>query len=242
MGFFRNLTTGEIIDQVLQVRRATGRAVTNVVFMGMGEPMLNYDNVVRAAGIITSGIGIAARHITVSTAGWAEGIRRLGDERRKLKLAVSLHSAVEKTRLVLMPVTKRYGLADLRSSLEHYYAKTGIRVTYEVIFFEGINDSKEEIAALIRFARHIPSKINVIPFHSIAFTGMGGLSAQLRPSPAGERIAAALRAADLTVLMRSSSGEDIQAACGQLALASEWAVHARRASGRVRPAQQSIVR
>jgi len=230
MGFTRNLTTGEIVDQILQVKKITGRAITNVVFMGMGEPMMNYDSVMRAADIITSGIGIAARHMTLSTAGWAERIRRLGEERRKLKLAVSLHSAIEKTRLALMPVTKRFSLAELRSSLEYYYSRTGIRVTYEVIFFDAINDTDDEVAALIRFARHIPSKINVIPFHSIAFTGVGGVSALLRPSSAVDRIVAALRAANLTVLMRTSSGEDIDAACGQLALSN---------GGRSRGAQDS---
>ncbi len=218
MGFLRNLTAGEIVDQILQVKALTGRRVTNVVFMGMGEPLLNYDNVLRAAEIITSGIGIAARHITLSTAGWADRIRRLGEEGRKVKLAVSLHSAVESTRLTLMPVTKRFGLAELRSAVAAYYARTGIRVTYEVIFFDGVNDTREEVAALIKFARQTPSKINVIPFHSIAFTGVTGSGALLRPSRSLDRIVQTLRDANLTVLLRSSSGEDIDAACGQLAV------------------------
>ena len=218
MGYLRNLSAGEIVDQFLQIRRAAGRKVTNVVFMGMGEPLMNYDNVMRAVEILSAGAGIAAWRIVISTAGWAPHIRRLGEEGRTVKLALSLHSAVEATRARLMPVTRKFGLAELRSALEQFYRATRRRVTYEVIFFDGINDTEEEISALIRFARVVPCKINVIPFHSILFTGMKGIGARLRPSRRQSEIVEQLRKAHLTVMVRSSAGEDIEGACGQLAV------------------------
>ncbi len=218
MGFFRNLTAGEIVDQFLQAGRATGKKITNVVFMGMGEPLLNYDSVMRAAEIFAAGTGVAARRIVISTAGHAAHIRRMAEEGRTARLAVSLHSAVEATRLRLMPVTRKFGLSALREALETYYRKTRRRVTYEVILFDGVNDTDREIAALIRFARAIPCKINLIPFHSIRFTGTGGIGAGLEPSRKQESVAEKLRAAHFTVMIRSSAGEDIEGACGQLAV------------------------
>jgi 23S rRNA (adenine2503-C2)-methyltransferase len=218
MGFRRNLTTGEIVGQILDARRLTGKKITNVVFMGMGEPMLNYDNVMRAGEIISTGLGIALRHVTVSTAGWIEGIRRMGDERQRMKLAVSLHSAVESTRTHLMPVTKRFSLADLAEALEYYYARVKTRVTFEVVFFDGVNDTPEEVARLLKFSRRIPSKINVIPFHSIETAGRSISGPALTPSPRVDRIVQHLRDEHMTVLMRSSAGVDIDAACGQLAV------------------------
>jgi len=217
MGFFRNLTTGEIIDQILQVRRLSGRKITNVVFMGMGEPMMNYENVMNAVDILTGSMGIAARRITVSTAGWADKIIRMGDEKRRVKLAVSLHSAVNETRTRLMPVNKRFGVSALLSALEYYYARVKQRVTYEYVFFDGINDTEKEVVQLIRFARRVPCKINVIPFHSIDFVAPRGFSASLRPSPRLKQIVNELRAHRLAVMVRSGAGEDIDAACGQLA-------------------------
>jgi 23S rRNA (adenine2503-C2)-methyltransferase len=218
MGFFRNVTTGEIIDQILQVRRLTGKTITNIVFMGMGEPMLNYDNVMAASEIISAGIGIALKRITVSTAGWPDRIRQMGDEKRRVKLAVSLHSAVDETRTTLMPINARFNLDSLMDAVEHYYRRTKQRVTYEFIFFDGINDTDRELRALIKLARRVPCKINVIPYHSIAFTKPEGLAASLRPSPRTEELVQTLRAHHLTAMVRSSAGEDIDAACGQLAV------------------------
>jgi 23S rRNA (adenine2503-C2)-methyltransferase len=218
MGFSRNLTAGEIVDQFLQVRRATGRTVTNVVFMGMGEPLMNYDNVMKAVAIFSAGMGVAARRITISTAGWADRIRQMGDELRKPKLAVSLHSAVEGTRAKLMPISRKFPLAELRASIEHYYRKTRRRVTYEVIFFDGLNDTDREVSALIKFARQVPCKVNIIPYHSIAFTGAGGLRGSLRPSSRMGEMVERLREAHLTVMVRSNAGEDVNGACGQLAV------------------------
>ena len=218
MGYLRNLTVGEIVDQVLQARKISTKKITNIVFMGMGEPLMNYENVMKAVEIITAGIGIAARRITVSTAGWADRIRQMGDERQRVKLAVSLHSADSETRTKLMPINKRFDLDDLMSAIEHYYRKTKQRVTYEYIFFDGVNDSDKEVAKLIALARRVPCKINVIPFHAIDFATRGRPSINLRPSPRSEHAVAKLRASHLTVFVRSSAGEDIDAACGQLAV------------------------
>jgi 23S rRNA (adenine2503-C2)-methyltransferase len=218
MGFTRNLTAGEIVDQVLQVRRVTGKKVTNIVFMGMGEPLLNYDAVMNAAEIMSNGMHIAARRTTVSTAGRADRIRRMGEEGRTVKLAVSLHSAVDATRTLLMPINKKYPLAVLAEALAAYYAKTRQRLTFEVILFDGLNDTDREVERLIAFARRIPSKVNIIPFHPISFTHPTGFAASLRPSMRLEEIVERMRTAHLTVMVRSSAGEDIDAACGQLAL------------------------
>jgi len=218
MGFARNLTAGEILDQVRQVRRHTQQRITNVVFMGMGEPLLNYDNVQRAVELLNTGMELSARRITLSTAGWVPGIRRLTEERCRAKLAISLHSAVEETRRMLMPISARYALAELAEAIVLYYRATRTRVTYEVIFFEGVNDTDREVDAIARFAHRTPSKINVIPFHSITGAGLRPQSRTLRPSPRLEQIVDRLRARHLTVMVRSSAGEDINAACGQLAV------------------------
>jgi 23S rRNA (adenine2503-C2)-methyltransferase len=218
MGFARNLLPGEIVGQVLKVAAETGRRVTNVVFMGMGEPLMNYENVMKASEILQEGLGFAPRRITVSTAGRADRIRQMADEKRNIKLAVSLHSAVDATRTQLMPVTKRYSVRELSDAISYYYGKTRRRVTLEQIFFDGVNDTAGEISALVRFARRVSCKVNVIPFHSIALTGPSGLSARLRPSPRVRAIVEHLRSERVSVFVRSSSGEDIDAACGQLAV------------------------
>lgn len=225
MGYQRNLTSGEIVDQILQARRHIQKRITNVVFMGMGEPMLNYANVMRATDIIVGGIGITARHITISTAGWADKIRQLADEGRKINLAVSLHSAVEETRSRLMPITRKFSVSVLGEALEYYYRHTKQRITFEYVFFDGINDTPEELAKLVKFARRIPSKVNVIPFHSINFTAPTGFAATLRRSRRLTEIVEHLREEKLTVMVRSSAGEDIDAACGQLAVKHDRAQH-----------------
>ena len=220
MGFRRNLSSGEIVAQVLAASREAARPVTNVVFMGMGEPLLNYDATMKAAALLTEGCGIAARRITISTAGRADRIRRMADDGTRVKLALSLHSAVEATRSRLMPINRKYPLPVLAEALEYYYRKTRQRVTYEVVFFEGVNDGAEDVRRLAAFARRVPSKINIIPFHAIGFAHPQGFAATLAPSPRMEAIADELRAAHLTVMVRSSAGEDIDAACGQLALST----------------------
>jgi 23S rRNA (adenine2503-C2)-methyltransferase len=220
MGMVRTLTAGEIVDQLVQARRISGRKVTNLVYMGMGEPLMNYDPVMNSIDIITAGMGIAAPRITVSTAGWSPKIRQMADENRKVKLAISLHTLDPEARDALMPINKKHPIPELLDAVEYYYRKTKRRVTFEYILFDGWNDSDEDARRLIRLSNRIPSKVNIIPFHSIRFTDPKGLAAELRPaSPRRtEEFAQTLRAARVTVFVRSSAGEDIDAACGQLAV------------------------
>jgi 23S rRNA (adenine2503-C2)-methyltransferase len=222
MGFARNLTAGEIIDQVLQVQRLSHHRITNLVYMGMGEPMLNYENVMKSIDIITddNALNIGTRHITISTAGYADGIRRMADENRKVKLALSLHSLDNEKRGMLMPITKKYSVSDLIDALEYYYRKTRHRPTFEYILFDGFNDTGSDIKKFEHLAKRIPCKVNIIPYHSIDFTHPSGFAASLKPTPRAhmEAFAARLRQVNITVMIRSSSGQDINAACGQLAI------------------------
>ncbi|HWP81661.1 MAG TPA: 23S rRNA (adenine(2503)-C(2))-methyltransferase RlmN [Bacteroidota bacterium] len=225
MGFYRNLTTGEIVDQVLQVQNHSPRRVTNIVYMGMGEPMLNYENVMKSVEILNAenGPAIGSRHITVSTAGYADRIRRMADEDRKVKLALSLHSLDNEKRNLIMPITKKYSVPVLLDALQYYYHKTRRRPTIEYILFDGFNDTEADLKSLIAVCRRIPCKVNIIPFHSISFTHPSGVAATLKPTPRlrMEEFVQRLRDAHVTVMIRSSAGEDIDAACGQLAVREE---------------------
>lgn len=222
MGFTRNLTCGEIIDQVLHVQHQNDRRITNLVYMGMGEPMLNYENVMKSIDIITDdkSLNIGTRHITLSTAGYANKIRQMADEGRKVKLALSLHSLDNEKRTMLMPITKKYPVGELIDSLEYYYRKSRHRPTFEYILFNDFNDTEADIKKFITLSKRIPCKVNIIPFHSIDFTHPSGFAGSLRPTSQSrvERFADSLRNADITVMIRTSSGEDIEAACGQLAV------------------------
>jgi len=222
MGFTRNLTAGEIVDQVIQVQQNSQKRITNLVYMGMGEPMLNYENVMKSIDIINddNGLNIGARHITISTAGYADKIRQLADEERPVKLALSLHSLDNEKRTRLMPITKKYSVDELIKALEYYYHKTRRRPTFEYILFAGFNDTTADVKSFIKLSRRIPCKVNLIPFHSIAFMYPSGIGTSLKPTPAPriEAFADALRKTDITVMVRGSSGQDINAACGQLAV------------------------
>jgi len=222
MGFARNLTAGEIVDQVIQVQRISHKRITNLVYMGMGEPMLNYENVMKSIDIINDdrGLNLGARHITISTAGYADQIRQLADEQRPVKLALSLHSLDNEKRAKLMPITKKYPVETLIDALDYYYHKKRSRPTFEYILFDGFNDTAADIKAFVKLSRRIPCKVNLIPFHSISFMHPSGFGASLKPTeaPRIEAFADALRKADITVMVRNSSGQDINAACGQLAV------------------------
>jgi 23S rRNA (adenine2503-C2)-methyltransferase len=222
IGFTRNLTAGEIVDQVIQVQRNTQKRITNLVYMGMGEPMLNYDNVMKSIDIINDdrGLNLGARHITISTAGYADKIRQLADEQRPVKLALSLHSLDNEKRAKLMPIAKKFPIETLIDALDYYYHKKHSRPTFEYILFDGFNDTAADIKAFVKLSRRIPCKVNLIPFHPISFMHPSGIGASLKPTPAPriEVFADALRDADITVMVRKSSGQDIQAACGQLAI------------------------
>ncbi len=220
MGLLRNLTPGEIVDQVIQARAYAGKPITNVVYMGMGEPFLNYENVMKSVEIITTGLKIAAKRITVSTAGWAPMIRQMADEGRKIKLAVSLHTLDDNARTELMPINARFPLEELLDAVEYYYRKTKERVTFEYILFDGWNDTDDDLRRIVKLSRSIPSKINIIPFHDIAFANPGVKRTSLKPASAErmEEFVRRLRDEHVTVFIRSSAGEDIDAACGQLAI------------------------
>ncbi len=218
----RNLTAGEILEQFLQVEAHAGQKITNIVFMGMGEPMLNFDNVFGAIAILTDPANelVSAQHITVSTSGLPEGIRKMADNGERVKLALSLHALTNKLRSELMPINRRFDISQVMDAVEYYYRKTRRPVTYEYILFDGINDTDEDVRRLARIARRVPSKVNVIPFHDIEFTNPTGISARLKPTTREkfDEFIGKLRDAGVTVMVRSSSGEDIDAACGQLAI------------------------
>jgi 23S rRNA (adenine2503-C2)-methyltransferase len=221
----RNLTTAEILLQIFEVERITGDRITNLVYMGMGEPLLNYENVVRSLRIITdSNLDmLGKRRITVSTSGIAPAIRGFAGEGLNVKLALSLHATTDALRTRLMPINKKYPLEEVLQGMEDYYQSTRTPVTYEYILFKGLNDTEADAKRLAKIARRVPSKVNVIPFHTIEFTHPEGIAAALQPAPKSEfdRFISLLKEQGVAVMVRSSSGQDIEAACGQLALAEQ---------------------
>lgn len=214
----RNLNPDEIYDQVLtidkQSRENHNIPLSNIVFMGMGEPLMNYNNVQKAIEKITSseGLAMSPKRITVSTSGLPKMIKKLADDQVKFKLAVSLHSAIEEIRNKIMPFTKNFPLTDLRESLEYWYSKTKSRVTFEYVIWKDINDDQKSIDALVRFCKYVPSKVNLIEYNPID----DGEFQQASES-ATQAYIDALEANNITVVVRRSRGKDIDAACGQLA-------------------------
>jgi len=214
----RNLNPDEIYDQVLAIDKESrlyfDRPLSNIVFMGMGEPLMNYKNVIAAIDKITSneGLGMSSKRITLSTSGVPKMIKKLADDEVKFHLAVSLHSAVQETREQIMPFAKSFNLNDLKESLEYWHEKTNRRVTYEYIVWKGINDKKEDIEALVRFCRNVPCKVNIIEYNPIDDGEF-----QQADTVSIERYLIALEKARIPVTVRRSRGKDIDAACGQLA-------------------------
>ncbi len=214
----RNLEVAEIVDQVALIDRQSklyfDRPLSNIVFMGMGEPMMNYNNVVEAIRKITKpeGLGMSPRRITVSTSGIPKMIKLLADEDLKVKLAVSLHSAVEKTRNEIMPFSTKFPLTDIMESLQYWYQKTGSVITFEYCVWKGVNDSDDDIKALIKYCKKVPSKVNLIQYNPIGEGKFDGRSVE-----AEERYIRELEKAGVTIVVRRSRGGDIDAACGQLA-------------------------
>ncbi len=223
MGFTRNLTVGEIVDQYLLTAREYGKnTITNIVFMGMGEPLLNYRATIEAIENFTNELtkGLSRNRITVSTAGIPDKIRALADSGLRVKIALSLHSPFNDVRNKLMPVNKKYSIEENIEALKYYARKTRTRITFEYLMLDGINDRYEDVQGLAHLTSQLPSKINLIPFNSIAHMNPGGFAASLSPSPI-ERIsefADKLRAKNITVMLRNTQGNDIAAACGQLAI------------------------
>lgn len=214
----RNLNPDEIYDQVVAIRQQAelyyGRPLTNIVLMGMGEPLLNYNNVIAALDKITSpeGLGMSPRRITLSTVGVTKMIRKMADDGVKFKLAVSLHSAIDEKRSKLMPINETNKLSDLVSALQYWYQKTGSRVTFEYVVWRGINDGDEDIRALVKLCKKLPCKVNLIEYNPIDDGPYQQADA--------DRVVAyqqALEAVGVVAKVRRSRGKDIDAACGQLA-------------------------
>lgn len=218
----RNLNPDEIYDQVLAIDQESrlyhNRPLSNIVFMGMGEPLMNYNNVIKAIDKITSdeGLGMSPKRITLSTSGIPKMIKKLADDGVRFKLAVSLHSAIDEVRSRIMPFSENFPLADLRESLEYWYAKTKSRITYEYVVWHGINDRKQDIEALVKFCRYVPCKVNLIEYNPID----DGEFQQAAPEVT-EAYIKALERNDIVVKVRRSRGKDIDAACGQLANKNE---------------------
>lgn len=220
----RNLQPDEIYDQVAAIdsesRQYHNRPLSNIVFMGMGEPLMNYNNVLKAIEKITSpeGLGMSAKRITVSTSGLPKMIKKLADDEVKFKLAVSLHSAIDEVRAKIMPFSANFPLSDLRESLEYWYAKTRSRVTYEYVVWKGINDRRVDIEALVRFCKYVPCKVNLIEYNPID----DGEFQQADPVVI-EAYIKTLENYGIVAKVRRSRGKDIDAACGQLANKNESA-------------------
>ncbi|CUS98409.1 23S rRNA (adenine(2503)-C(2))-methyltransferase RlmN [Candidatus Chrysopegis kryptomonas] len=223
MGFRRNLTAGEIVDQVIQAQKLAQRRITNIVFMGMGEPLLNLKNLLKAIDIITSddGIRIGARKLTVSTVGLPDKIKELADSDKKVKIALSLHTLDENLRAKLIPLAKKVSIQSIIEALKYYYDKIGLRITYEYILFDGLNDRDEDVRKLVELAKVIPCKINIIQFHPVDFIRKDPILKILKPSKKLDEFVQKLRENNLTVFVRSNAGEDIKAACGQLAILNQ---------------------
>jgi 23S rRNA (adenine2503-C2)-methyltransferase len=182
--------------------------------MGMGEPLMNYNNVLKAIDKITSkdGLGMSPKRITVSTSGVPKMIRKMADEAVKFKLAVSLHSAIDSIRTSIMPFNATFTLADLRAALQYWYGKTKSRITYEYVVWNGINDTQKDADALVAFCRFAPSKVNLIEYNPIDDGDF-----QQANDKAISMYVDTLERNGITVTVRRSRGKDIDAACGQLA-------------------------
>lgn len=222
MGYKRNLSVGEIFDQFLLAAKDYGKEkITNIVYMGMGEPLLNYWNTVKSLKIFSHEItkGISYKKITVSTAGIAPKIRELADSGLNIKIALSLHSCFEDIRSKLMPINQKYPLKENLLAIRYYAKKTATRITFEYVMLKDLNDTDEDVDALVKICKEIPSKINVIPFNSLKHMNPTGFPATLESTPKEkiDEFVRKLREKNITVMIRQTQGDDIAAACGQLA-------------------------
>lgn len=214
----RNLTHGEIFDQVVYLKKQAETRyqtpLTNIVYMGMGEPLLNYKSVLKSIDYLTSsdGLGISPRRITVSTAGIAKMIKKLGDDEVRFNLALSLHAANDEKRNKIMEINETNSLSELKEALQYFHEKTGTRVTFEYIIFKDFNDSIKDAVELAEFAKCVPCKVNIIEYNPID----GGEFSQADVQKV-ELFAKFLEERNIIVNVRRSRGKDIDAACGQLA-------------------------
>ena len=222
MGYKRNLTSGEIFDQFLLAQKNIDRPITNIVYMGMGEPLVNFRETARSLSIFTEELArrISANKITVSTVGIPLKIIKLADIGYKSKLAFSLHSCFNETRSQIIPLNKKYPLEINMEALIYYYGKTKQRITFEYLLLKDFNDRDEDVEALVRISKKVPSKINLIPFNSLQHVAVDGFAKELEPTSLFriDQIVQSLRSRGITVMVRNTLGDDIDAACGQLAL------------------------
>ncbi len=214
----RNLTAGEIFDQVFYLKNEANnryqKSLSNIVYMGMGEPLLNYKNVLNSIEWICSedGLGMSPKRITVSTAGISKMIKKLGDDEVRFNLALSLHAANDEKRNKIMEINESNNLESLREALQYFYEKTNSRVTFEYIIFDGFNDEISDARELAEFAKCVPCKINIIEYNPI-----DGEPFKQAESEKVDRFASFLEERNMIVNVRKSRGKDIDAACGQLA-------------------------
>ena len=214
-GFSRNLSPNEIVDQVIATEQESGEKIDNIVCMGMGEPLANLDNVLRALRIINApwGLGIGARHITISTSGLAPQIRQLAGEKLQIRLAVSLHGATDDVRNQIMPINRRYNLETLLAACDYYARHKKQRLTFEYILIANVNDSSDQARRLGRIARRLDAKVNLIPYNTVH-----GLPWSRPTTEQQEQFLSILRASGVAGTLRREKGHDIDAACGQLRL------------------------
>jgi len=219
-GFSRNLDASEIVQQLLAIEKETGERIDNVVFMGMGEPLANFANVVRAIRIINApwGLEIGARHITVSTSGLAPQIKKLADEPIQSRLAISLHGATDEVRNRIMPVNRKYNLTTLLAACDYYASRKKQRIYFEYILIAGVNDSEEQAHLLAGHARRIGARINLIPYNTVQ-----GLEWSRPSREKQERFLSIVRGHGVVATLRREKGHDIEAACGQLRLQTKRA-------------------
>jgi 23S rRNA (adenine2503-C2)-methyltransferase len=216
-GYTRNLTAGEIVDQLLTVQETAAESpppldrVSHVVFMGMGEPLMNYDATVKAVRLLNSEVGIGMRHLTVSTVGFVPGIRRLAQERLQITLAVSLHAPNDQLRQQLIPTMTRWSLDEILDACRAYFKSTGRRLTFEYCLLDGVNDGVREARELSRRLRGLNCHVNLIPYNPVGKLGFAA------PSPLRvQGFREVLERAGIVVTQRAQKGSDIDAACGQL--------------------------
>ena len=218
-GFSRNLDANEIVDQLLAIEKESGEKIDNIVFMGMGEPLANLSNLLRAIRIINApwGLEIGARHITISTSGLAPQIRKLAHEATQFRLAISLHGATDEVRSQIMPVNRKYPLAVLLEACDAYVAQKK-RLMFEYILIAGVNDSDEQAHQLARHALRLSAKINLIPYNTVE-----GLEWSRPSRNRQETFLRILRGHGAVATLRREKGHDIAAACGQLRLQTKRA-------------------
>lgn len=220
MGRIRNLDAAEIYDQVVAINRHSleifGKPLTNIVYMGMGEPLLTYSNVMRSIELLSNteggGLGISSKRITLSTAGIAKMIRKLADDNSKVNLALSLHAADDEKRNQIMPINEHNNLEALTLALQYFYQKTQNRITFEYIAFQNFNDTLADAKNLVKLCKRVPARVNIIEYNPIDNAPF------LKSADENiDRFAQYVRDHDIAITVRKSRGKDIDAACGQLA-------------------------